>query len=282
MNWSFDLGMITNHRLPTSHRKTTLNHQKTTLNRRFMFAIGRLCFAQSLMLWMNVLLQNQIKQLQDVSLRETYPIPHLALVELHHLSYGLPCHTWNSTALVACSDFRLQELLSGRALPCKVISQPTLELVHSVRLEQLGEGLPVCSGETVAAHWVDEPVAEASASRSSGATHWWVNHTRVSEERPWLRQARLGVASQRLSQEQCFPLAILLHLFDLDFNNDSLVNHLLEILVVSIDKLELNLIIEPIQEGILFLFICINLIRCISWHLSEFIEVLIHSHSVLL
>jgi hypothetical protein len=41
--------------------------------------------------------------------------------------------------------------------------------VHSVRLERLGENLAVCSGETVAAHWVDEPVAEASASGSSGA-----------------------------------------------------------------------------------------------------------------
>jgi hypothetical protein len=29
----------------------------------------------------------------------------------------------------------------------------------------------MCSGETVAAHWVDEPVAEASASRSSDVIH---------------------------------------------------------------------------------------------------------------
>jgi hypothetical protein len=36
-----------------------------------------------------------------------------------------------------------------------------------VRLERLGEGLAVHSGETVAAHWVDEPVAEASTSGSS-------------------------------------------------------------------------------------------------------------------
>jgi hypothetical protein len=43
------------------------------------------------------------------------------------------------------------------------------ELVHSVRLERLGEGLAVCSSETVATHWVDEPVAEAYASGSSGA-----------------------------------------------------------------------------------------------------------------
>jgi hypothetical protein len=61
-----------------------------------------------------------------------------------------------------------------------------------------------------------------------------------------------------------FPLAIILPLFDLVFNNDSLVNHLVEILIVGIEKLELNLVIEPIQEGILFLFIRTNLIRCIS------------------
>jgi hypothetical protein len=47
------------------------------------------------------------------------------------------------------------------------------------------------------------------------------------------------------------------------FDNDSLVDHLLEILVVGIEKLELNLVVESIQEGILFLFICLNLIRCI-------------------
>jgi hypothetical protein len=31
--------------------------------------------------------------LQDVSLRETYPVPHLVLAELHCLSYDLPCPT---------------------------------------------------------------------------------------------------------------------------------------------------------------------------------------------
>jgi hypothetical protein len=42
--------------------------------------------------------------------------------------------------------------------------------VHSVRLEQLGEGHAVRYGETVAAHYVDEPVAEASTSESSDTT----------------------------------------------------------------------------------------------------------------
>jgi hypothetical protein len=60
-----------------------------------------------------------------------------------------------------------------------------------------------------------------------------------------------------------FPLAILLHLFDLVLNNDSLIDHPLEILVVSVEKLELNLVVESIQECILFLFIRINIIRCI-------------------
>jgi hypothetical protein len=66
-----------------------------------------------------------------------------------------------------------------------------------------------------------------------------------------------------LSQERCFPLAILLHLFHLVFDNDSLIDHLLEILVVGIEKLELDVVVEPIQEGIMFLFIRINIIRCI-------------------
>jgi hypothetical protein len=38
-----------------------------------------------------------------------------------------------------------------------------------VRLERLGEGLAVRSSKTVAAHRVDEPVAEVSAYGSSGA-----------------------------------------------------------------------------------------------------------------
>jgi hypothetical protein len=35
---------------------------------------------------------------------------------------------------------------------------------------RLGEDRAACSHETVTAHWLDEPRAEASASESSGAT----------------------------------------------------------------------------------------------------------------
>jgi hypothetical protein len=49
-----------------------------------------------------------------------------------------------------------------------------------------------------------------------------------------------------MSWEQHFPLSILLHLLGLVLDNDSLVDHPLEILVVGVEKLELNLIIESI------------------------------------
>jgi hypothetical protein len=41
--------------------------------------------------------------------------------------------------------------------------------VHSGRFEWLGEDRDACSGETVAAHWLDEPGAEVSTSESLGA-----------------------------------------------------------------------------------------------------------------
>ena len=59
----------------------------------FMFAISRLCFATKLDVMNEYDAPESKRQLQDVSLRETYPIPHLVLAELHRLSYGLPCHT---------------------------------------------------------------------------------------------------------------------------------------------------------------------------------------------
>jgi hypothetical protein len=43
--------------------------------------------------------------------------------------------------------------------------------------------------------------------------------------------------------ERHLPLAILLHLLDLVFNNNGLVDHVLEICVVCVEQLELNIII---------------------------------------
>jgi hypothetical protein len=58
--------------------------------------------------------------------------------------------------------------------------------VHSVRFERLGEGLVVRSGETVIAHWVDEPMAKASASGSSGIAYGMEGIIHASTGEPYL------------------------------------------------------------------------------------------------
>jgi hypothetical protein len=65
------------------------------------------------------------------------------------------------------------------------------------------------------------------------------------------------------------PLVILLHLLDLVFNNNGLVNHVLEVCVVCVEQLELNVIIQPIQEHALFLLIGVDVFRGISRQLNE-------------
>jgi hypothetical protein len=79
-----------------------------------------------------------------------------------------------------------------------------------------------------------------------------------------------------------FPLAILLHLFKLVLHNDSLVDHPLKIFIVSVEKLKLNLIVESIQECILFFLIGVYIVRRIPYQLSKSVEILIYSHIALL
>jgi hypothetical protein len=64
--------------------------------------------------------------------------------------------------------------------------------------------------------------------------------------------------------ERHLPLAILLHLLDLVFNNNGLVNHVMEVCVVCVEQLELNIIIQSIQEHVMFLLISVDVIRGIS------------------
>jgi hypothetical protein len=72
---------------------------------------------------------------------------------------------------------------------------------------------------------------------------------------------RPNIASRGLSREWHLPLAILPHLSDLVFNNNGLVDHVLEVGVVSVKQLELNVIIQPIQEHVLFLLVRVDVIR---------------------
>jgi hypothetical protein len=57
------------------------------------------------------------------------------------------------------------------------------------------------------------------------------------------------------------PLAILLHLSNLVFNNNGLVDHVLEVGVVGVKQLELNVIIPPVQEHVLFLLVRVDVVR---------------------
>jgi hypothetical protein len=81
---------------------------------------------------------------------------------------------------------------------------------------------------------------------------WWL------EELVRLREVRPNVASGGLSMEWHLPLTILLHLLDLVFNNNGLVDHVLEVYVIRVEQLELNIII---QEHVTFLFITADVVR---------------------
>jgi hypothetical protein len=76
-----------------------------------------------------------------------------------------------------------------------------------------------------------------------------------------LREVRPKITPRGLSREWHFPLAILLHFSDLVFNDNGLVNHVLEVGVVGVEQLELNVIIKPTQEHVLLLLIRVDVVR---------------------
>jgi hypothetical protein len=84
---------------------------------------------------------------------------------------------------------------------------------------------------------------------------WWL------EKLVRLREVRPNITSRGLSREWHLPLAILFHLLYLVFNDNGLVDHVLEVGVVGVEQLELNVIIQPIQEHVLFLLIRVDVIR---------------------
>jgi hypothetical protein len=91
--------------------------------------------------------------------------------------------------------------------------------------------------------------------------HQWPVHLEWLEKLVRLCEARPNITPRGLSKEWHFPLVILLHFSDLVFNDNGLVDHVLEVGVVGVEKLELNVIIQPTQEHILFLLICVDVIR---------------------
>jgi hypothetical protein len=91
--------------------------------------------------------------------------------------------------------------------------------------------------------------------------HRWPVHLEWLEKQVRLREARPNITPRGLSREWHFPLAILLHFSDLVFNDNGLVNHVLKVGVVSVEQLELNVIIQPVQEHVLLLLVCVDVVR---------------------
>jgi hypothetical protein len=91
--------------------------------------------------------------------------------------------------------------------------------------------------------------------------HRWPVHLEWLEKLVRLRVVRPNITSRRLSREWHFPLAILQHFPGLIFNDNGLVDHVLQVGIVGVEQLELNVIIQSIQEHVLFLLICADVIR---------------------
>jgi hypothetical protein len=90
--------------------------------------------------------------------------------------------------------------------------------------------------------------------------HRWPVHMEWLEKLVRLREARPNITLRGLSREWHFPLTILLHFSDLVFNNNGLVDHVLEVGVVGAEQLELNVIIQPVQEHVLLLLVCVDVV----------------------
>jgi hypothetical protein len=99
--------------------------------------------------------------------------------------------------------------------------------------------------------------------------HLWLVHLWWLEELVRLREARLNIASGGLFMKSHLPRAIFLHFLDFVFNNNGLVDHVLEISVVGVEQLELNIIIQSIQEHVLLLLIDVDVFGGVSRQLNE-------------
>jgi hypothetical protein len=93
--------------------------------------------------------------------------------------------------------------------------------------------------------------------------HWhrWPVHLEWLVELVTLHEARPNITPRGWSREWHFPLAILLHFLYLIFNDNGLVDHVLEVGVVGVKQLELNVIIQPTQEHILLLLTRVDVVR---------------------
>jgi hypothetical protein len=104
---------------------------------------------------------------------------------------------------------------------------------------------------------------------------WWL------EKLVRLWEAKPNVAPRGLPREWHLPFAILVHFLEFAFNNNDLVDHVLEIGIVGVEQLELNIIVQSLQEHVLLLFITVDVFGGVSRQLNEWVEVLIDCYAAL-
>ena len=92
----------------------------------------------------------------------------------------------------------------------------------------------------------------------------------------WLHQAGTWLSLRRLSSIHHLSLPFFnLHLLVL--NDDSFVYQLLETDIVTVEELELNVIVETMQELVLFPLIGVDIFWGIPRELDEAVEVFVHT-----
>jgi hypothetical protein len=63
--------------------------------------------------------------------------------------------------------------------------------------------------------------------------------------------------------------AILLHFLEFVFNNNGLVDHVMEIGGLGLEQLELNIIIQSVQGHVMLLFVSVDVFSGVSGQLNE-------------
>jgi hypothetical protein len=91
--------------------------------------------------------------------------------------------------------------------------------------------------------------------------HWRPVHLEWLKKLVRLHEARPNITRRGLSTEWHFPLGILFHFSDLVFNDNGLVDHVLEVGIVGVEQLELNVIIQSTQEHVLLPLVGVDVVR---------------------
>jgi hypothetical protein len=67
-----------------------------------------------------------------------------------------------------------------------------------------------------------------------------------------------------LARENHLALAIFLHLFQLVFNDNDLIDQMLDIRIVGVKQLKLDVVIESFEKHVLLLLIGVDIVGCVS------------------